>query len=106
MRKQFLLVAMCLCLALSTSFPTLAANVNDGTVMPMAQECGNCGKMTLNVSVTYGIWEDTSTTVTCSKYSTRKDIVQKRDVYTKYTCTSCGYTKTVTTTQKRTYCSH
>ena len=71
MRKQFLLVAMWLCLALSTSFPTLAANFNDGTVMPMAQECGNCGKMTLNVSVTYGTWEDTSTTVTCSKYSAR-----------------------------------
>lgn len=72
----------------------------------MAQECGNCGKMALNVSVSYGSWEDTSTVVTCSKYSTKKDIVQIRDVYTKYTCTSCGYTKTVTTTQTRTYCSH
>jgi ssDNA-binding Zn-finger/Zn-ribbon topoisomerase 1 len=116
MKKKILLAAMCLVLSLGMSNSTQAANVVQNSETPIVNttaaqarmsECGNCGKNGWYIySTTYSSWVDTTETRTCSKYSTKKDIVQWRYEYITYKCSNCKYTQTLTSTGTRVYCNH
>ena len=92
MKKVIAALLICACLALGSETTSSAAMLPDfGIAHPMAQECGNCGKMTLLNQYSYTDWELAAVKI-CSKNSTKVDEVYSRLVKRYFRCSNCGYT--------------
>lgn len=110
MRLKSSVLAFCLAVGLcgaQASAMTVNTNaIGVESVQPRAAQCGKCGAYMLTASTSFGAWVDTGATAQCSKYATKRDVVQSRVVYTTYDCRSCGYHQVATGSQTRIYCSH
>lgn len=99
-----LVTAVCMCLAIMAPM-AFAASPN---ITPRRYEiCGNCerGQLISRGVVDNGSWNDYSTQ-TCSKYQNKLDIIQRRQITTRYGCTYCDYVFNVRTYETRVVCTH
>lgn len=92
---------------------SLTIGASAATIVPFnADHCPKCGTgyLLATGSETWSAWYNTTTTTTCKKDSTKKDIVQGRDVSYTRACTSssCTYTEKVTVkaAETRISCTH
>lgn len=86
MRKKLLVIAASACLALNSCSVIIVAG---------AQQCGNCGKMTLHNYTTYDEWFLTGQQRDKKQWNLSDDIyertIMKRNVIKGYRCFGCGY---------------
>lgn len=90
MRKKLfaLVVSVCLALGPCSTMPVVA-NTDNSTQL-RAQQCGNCGGMTLNNYTTYGKWYLVGQQ-RCNKQWNLSDDIYERNVTKGYRCSRCGY---------------
>ena len=101
MKKKIMTLLMAM--AMVTAFCTSAFAAE---IQPRAEYCGNCEVGWLKkLSVEYGSWNDVSS-VQCPLFANKQDMVQEREVSTKYGCTYCDYEFFVETTETQTVCGH
>lgn len=81
MRKKLLVIAASACLALNSCSVIIVAG---------AQQCGNCGKMTLHNYTTYDEWFLTGQQRDKKQWNLSDDIYE-RNITKGYRCSKCGY---------------
>ncbi|MGN0252491.1 MAG: hypothetical protein ACI4EH_14195 [Oliverpabstia sp.] len=105
MKRKVLLIVSCMMLS-TISSAIVKANVSDNseTVRPMAQDCINCGTMSVRTTTAYEPWS--SFLIDCEKKSGYTDMLKKRNIITTYTCSNCRFSHSVITTEQKIVCNH
>lgn len=91
MKKKLTSILVLCAMAFTLTLPVSASQPLSGEMQPRAQECGNCGRMTLS-TVKVNTYETGPTSRKCSHGHTYgDDLVYTQYITYQYKCSSCTY---------------
>lgn len=104
--KKLFALAVSTCLALGPCVSIPVSAEAEHSIETRAQQCGNCGGMTLYNRTTYGDWVLIGQQK-CKKQWNLSDNVYRRTVTKGYKCSKCGYSYTYSnSTESKVVCNH
>lgn len=106
MKKKLCALVVSVCLAVGPCSVVSVTAEREQSIQPRAQQCGNCGKMTLNNYTTYGEWVLIGQQ-RCNKVWNLSDNIYERKVTKGYRCFQCGYDYVYSvSTERKVVCGH